>query len=59
MQKINYPPPILKQFNLKHLSFNGQIKQVQRDLNIPWLAPMDHLDHRMWIEENEANFLWK
>ncbi|XP_020222841.1 (E,E)-geranyllinalool synthase [Cajanus cajan] len=35
-------------------------QMVQRELNIPLLAQMDHLDQRMWIEENEANnFLWK
>ncbi|KAG5113394.1 hypothetical protein JHK82_036663 [Glycine max] len=35
-------------------------QMVQRELNIPWLAHMDHLDHRIWIEENEeVNFLWK
>ncbi|KAK7362897.1 hypothetical protein VNO77_05022 [Canavalia gladiata] len=34
-------------------------QMVERELNIPWLSRLDHLDHRMWIEENEANFLWK
>ncbi|KAK7400509.1 hypothetical protein VNO78_11718 [Psophocarpus tetragonolobus] len=33
-------------------------KMVEYELNIPWLARLDHLDHRTWIEENEANLLW-
>ncbi|KAE9591757.1 putative alpha-farnesene synthase [Lupinus albus] len=38
---------------------NRDKKQIEQELNIPWFARLDHLDHRMWIEEKEANVLWK
>ena len=28
-------------------------------MSFPWFARLDHLQHRMWIEEKEANALWK
>ncbi|XP_047323936.1 S-linalool synthase-like [Impatiens glandulifera] len=32
---------------------------IDRDLNVPWMARLDHLDHRFWIEVNmEADTLW-
>ncbi|XP_027348360.1 (E,E)-geranyllinalool synthase-like [Abrus precatorius] len=42
-----------------HVKLSRFRKLVERELNIPWLARLDHLDHRTWIEESEANFLWK
>ncbi|XP_054801413.1 (E,E)-geranyllinalool synthase-like [Prosopis cineraria] len=33
--------------------------QIGHELNLPWLARLEHLEHRMWIEEKEANALWK
>ncbi|XP_028796345.1 (E,E)-geranyllinalool synthase-like [Neltuma alba] len=33
--------------------------QIEHELNLPWLARLDHLEHRKFIEENEANALWK
>ncbi|KAF7803511.1 (E,E)-geranyllinalool synthase [Senna tora] len=33
-------------------------KMIEYELNLPWFARMEHLEHRMWIEENEANSLW-
>ncbi|XAR66502.1 Alpha-farnesene synthase [Bertholletia excelsa] len=30
----------------------------QKILSIPWIARLDHLDHRMWIEENQVDTLW-
>ncbi|TKY59317.1 (E,E)-geranyllinalool synthase [Spatholobus suberectus] len=41
-----------------HVKLSQLQKMVERELNIPWLARLDHLDHRTWIEENEANLLW-
>ncbi|KAI9120593.1 hypothetical protein K1719_007626 [Acacia pycnantha] len=35
-----------------------QQPQIEHELNLPWLARLDHLEHRMFIEENEANALW-
>ncbi|TKY71584.1 (E,E)-geranyllinalool synthase [Spatholobus suberectus] len=31
----------------------------QHELNLPWFARLDHLEHRAWIQEKEANALWK
>ncbi|KAF7844906.1 (E,E)-geranyllinalool synthase [Senna tora] len=33
-------------------------KMIEHELNVPWLARLEHLEHRMWIEEKEANSLW-
>ncbi|RDX70044.1 S-linalool synthase, partial [Mucuna pruriens] len=35
------------------------MNEINYELNIPWFARLDHLEHRMWIEESEANTLWK
>ncbi|KAI9121580.1 hypothetical protein K1719_008613 [Acacia pycnantha] len=35
-----------------------QQPQIEHEFNLPWLARLDHLEHRMFIEENEANALW-
>ncbi|KAL5579371.1 hypothetical protein UlMin_011813 [Ulmus minor] len=34
-------------------------KLIEHELRVPWMARLDHLEHRWWIEENEANVLWK
>ncbi|KAF8413939.1 hypothetical protein HHK36_001935 [Tetracentron sinense] len=31
---------------------------IEHELRLPWLARLDHLEHRMWIEEGENNALW-
>ncbi|XP_028095683.1 (E,E)-geranyllinalool synthase-like [Camellia sinensis] len=31
---------------------------VKHELHLPWIARMDHLDHRFWIEANNADSLW-
>ncbi|XP_057962210.1 (E,E)-geranyllinalool synthase-like [Malania oleifera] len=31
---------------------------IEHDLSVPWMARLDHLDHRIWIEENEVHTLW-
>ncbi|KAJ1434772.1 Terpene synthase, metal-binding domain [Sesbania bispinosa] len=33
--------------------------KMEHELNLPYFARLDHLEHRMWIEEKEANALWK
>ncbi|TKY71658.1 S-linalool synthase [Spatholobus suberectus] len=34
-------------------------KMIKYELSVPWFARLDHLEHRMWIEESETNALWK
>ncbi|KAI7981277.1 (E,E)-geranyllinalool synthase [Camellia lanceoleosa] len=31
---------------------------VEHELSLPWIARMDHLDHRFWIEANNVDALW-
>ncbi|WCJ26984.1 terpene synthase 04 [Euphorbia peplus] len=31
---------------------------IRHELRYPWLARLDHLEHRMWIEEKNINALW-
>ncbi|XP_071721030.1 S-linalool synthase [Rutidosis leptorrhynchoides] len=33
-------------------------KVIDEELRIPWIARLDHLDHRMWIEQNKEGPLW-
>lgn len=35
------------------------LHQIEHELSFPWFARLDHLEHRMWLEETEANVLWK
>ncbi|XP_058750802.1 S-linalool synthase-like [Vicia villosa] len=37
----------------------GLSQQIEHELSLPWFARLDHLEHRVWIEEAEANTLWK
>jgi hypothetical protein len=32
--------------------------QIEHELSLPWFGRLDHLEHRMWIEENDSNVLW-
>ncbi|KAG7962215.1 hypothetical protein I3843_09G054300 [Carya illinoinensis] len=42
-----------------HLSSpNLRQRVIEHELSLPWFARLDHLEHRMWIEENYSNFLW-
>ncbi|XP_058202805.1 (E,E)-geranyllinalool synthase-like [Rhododendron vialii] len=35
------------------------IEQVEHELSLPWIARLDHLDHRFWIEANDhVDALW-
>lgn len=36
----------------------GLHKVIKHELSLPWIARLDHLDHRMWIEENKTSPLW-
>ncbi|GMY37277.1 S-linalool synthase-like [Fagus crenata] len=31
---------------------------IEHELRLPWLARLDHLEHRRWIEDHDANVLW-
>ncbi|KAF5944450.1 hypothetical protein HYC85_018527 [Camellia sinensis] len=31
---------------------------AEHELSLPWIARMDHLDHRFWIEANNVDALW-
>ncbi|KAK6268819.1 hypothetical protein QUC31_012979 [Theobroma cacao] len=33
-------------------------KMIEHELSLPWVARLDHLEHRSWIEENDMNALW-
>ncbi|XP_021294504.1 (E,E)-geranyllinalool synthase [Herrania umbratica] len=33
-------------------------KMIEHELSLPWIARLDHLEHRSWIEENDMNALW-
>ncbi|KAI3510369.1 hypothetical protein L1887_17308 [Cichorium endivia] len=33
-------------------------KVIEKELSIPWIARLDHLDHRTWIEQNKEGPLW-
>ncbi|XP_039686183.1 S-linalool synthase isoform X2 [Medicago truncatula] len=35
------------------------LRQIEHELSFPWFARLNHLEHRMWIEEREVNALWK
>ncbi|XP_050230081.1 (E,E)-geranyllinalool synthase-like [Mercurialis annua] len=43
------------QKNYSFLNFHNVIKH---ELRFPWLARLDHLEHRMWIEERNNSALW-
>ncbi|CAK8530503.1 unnamed protein product [Lathyrus sativus] len=35
------------------------LQQIEHELSFSWFARLDHLEQRVWIEETEANVLWK
>ncbi|CAK8530502.1 unnamed protein product [Lathyrus sativus] len=37
----------------------GLLRQIEHELSFSWFARLDHLEQRVWIEETEANVLWK
>ncbi|XP_027160313.1 S-linalool synthase-like [Coffea eugenioides] len=38
--------------------FPGLQKVIKHELTLPWITRLDHLEHRMWIEENKFSPLW-
>ncbi|XP_022724392.1 (E,E)-geranyllinalool synthase-like [Durio zibethinus] len=36
----------------------GLKKMMEHELRFPWIARLDHLEHRSWIEENNTDILW-
>ncbi|GMI82367.1 terpene synthase 04, GERANYLLINALOOL SYNTHASE, TERPENE SYNTHASE 4 [Hibiscus trionum] len=52
---------VLEKISLKDTSFGctGLKKMVEHELRFPWIARLDRLDHRAWIEDiNNSNILW-
>ncbi|KAA8515303.1 hypothetical protein F0562_018467 [Nyssa sinensis] len=41
-----------------HVMFPDFHRVIEHELNLPWMARLDHLDNRMWIEENKVSTLW-
>ncbi|KAL3519684.1 hypothetical protein ACH5RR_017833 [Cinchona calisaya] len=39
--------------------FPGLQKVIKHELTLPWITRLDHLEHRMWIEENTISPLWQ
>ncbi|PWA74740.1 geranyllinalool synthase [Artemisia annua] len=39
--------------------FPNLSKVIEEELSIPWIARLDHLDHRMWIEQSKEGPLWR
>ncbi|GLT82993.1 hypothetical protein SLE2022_013080 [Rubroshorea leprosula] len=31
---------------------------IKHELSVPWIARLDHLEHRMWVEDKDMNALW-
>ncbi|KAG8634467.1 hypothetical protein MANES_17G041800v8 [Manihot esculenta] len=42
----------------KDFPFPNFQTMIKQELRFPWLARLEHLDHRMWIEEKNINALW-
>ncbi|OMO65053.1 hypothetical protein COLO4_31528 [Corchorus olitorius] len=38
--------------------FSSLQRMIEHELSLPWVARLDHLEHRAWIEENDMNALW-
>nr|QYL01194.1 terpene synthase 4 [Stevia rebaudiana] len=38
--------------------FPNLLQVIDEELNTPWIARLDHLDHRMWIEQNKEGPMW-
>ncbi|KAI3829313.1 hypothetical protein L1987_03433 [Smallanthus sonchifolius] len=38
--------------------FPNLMKVIEQELSTPWIARLDHLDHRMWIEQNKEGPVW-
>ncbi|KAF2305135.1 hypothetical protein GH714_001983 [Hevea brasiliensis] len=42
----------------KDFPFPNFHKMIKHELRFPWLARLEHLEHRMWIEEKNITALW-
>ncbi|GKV18640.1 hypothetical protein SLEP1_g28989 [Rubroshorea leprosula] len=31
---------------------------IKHELSVPWIARLDHLEHRMWVEDKDMNAFW-
>ncbi|KAG5516852.1 hypothetical protein RHGRI_037550 [Rhododendron griersonianum] len=48
-----------KSLKLTSVKDNPNFQRViEHELRHPWIARLDHLDHRMWIEQNKIDTLW-
>ncbi|GLT77211.1 hypothetical protein SLA2020_488190 [Shorea laevis] len=34
------------------------LKKIEHELSVPWITRLDHLEHRIWIEDKDMNALW-
>ncbi|XP_059435952.1 S-linalool synthase-like [Corylus avellana] len=41
-----------------HFISSNLPRLIEHELSLPWFARLDHLEHRMWIEEKDSNVLW-
>ncbi|GFY91840.1 hypothetical protein Acr_08g0002360 [Actinidia rufa] len=48
----------LKSVNDNLVIFPNFRRVIEHELSLPWIARLDHLDHRIWIEENKTDTLW-
>nr|ACO40485.1 terpene synthase [Actinidia deliciosa] len=48
----------LKSLNDNLVNFPSFRSVIDHELSVPWIARLEHLDHRMWIEENKVDTLW-
>ncbi|XP_038997000.1 (E,E)-geranyllinalool synthase-like [Hibiscus syriacus] len=51
---------VLEKIALKDTSFGctGLKKMMEHELRFPWIARLDRLDHRAWIEDSNNTILW-
>ncbi|XVF04181.1 hypothetical protein REPUB_Repub05bG0059900 [Reevesia pubescens] len=51
---------VLEKVTLTESSFSpiGLKNMMENELRFPWIARLDHLEHRTWIEDNNTNILW-
>ncbi|KAB1221921.1 (E,E)-geranyllinalool synthase [Morella rubra] len=41
------------------VTFSSLRRAIEHELSLPWFARLDHLEHRMWIEDTDSNILWR
>ncbi|XWS15704.1 hypothetical protein CRYUN_Cryun34aG0024700 [Craigia yunnanensis] len=45
--------------NKENFRSMGLKKMMEHELRFPWIARLDHLEHRTWIEEINTDILWE